>query len=195
MHATVALGRTYIFIAPLPNLIKMGDKLCIEQTISMAQTGFCSPFHCLSMRLFTKSQSTCKLSHSTLCLHRGTYFVLSDFAGEAILKGREKCLKYQPQQVTILFIHSLWSQLGERSPQDKTKCPIQQQNINILTYLLLVLIILLFLQTGFPFTNNQRCKCSVGAEDLLSHGSLYVDTLSIQRSKTCSENSQIIVQK
>lgn len=28
MHAIVASGRTYIFIAPLPNLIKMGDKLC-----------------------------------------------------------------------------------------------------------------------------------------------------------------------
>lgn len=28
MHATVASGPTYIFIAPLPNLIKMGDKRC-----------------------------------------------------------------------------------------------------------------------------------------------------------------------
>lgn len=40
MHATVASGRTYIFIVPLPNLIKKGDKLHTEQTISEAQTGF-----------------------------------------------------------------------------------------------------------------------------------------------------------
>lgn len=65
MHATVASGRAYIFIDSLPNLIKMGDKLCTEQTISMAQTGFAPlPFHYLSMRIFPKSQSTCKLSHS-----------------------------------------------------------------------------------------------------------------------------------
>lgn len=44
MHATLASGYTYIFIAPLPNLIKIGDKLCTEQTISMAQTGFAPRF-------------------------------------------------------------------------------------------------------------------------------------------------------
>lgn len=44
IHATIASGCTYIFIVPLPNLIKIGDKQCTEQTISMTQTGFAPLF-------------------------------------------------------------------------------------------------------------------------------------------------------
>lgn len=84
IHATMASGRTYIFKAPpLPNLIKMGDKLCTEQTISMAQTGFAPLFIAYPWGFSLKARGHVIVS---LCLHLRANFVLSDFAGEAILK-------------------------------------------------------------------------------------------------------------
>lgn len=116
MHATVASGRTYIFIDPLPNLIKMGDKLCTEQTISMAQTGFAPLFitYPWGFSLKARAHVNCLLRHyaytleiTVLCL---TLLVM------LVIKGELK---------SVANINISGSQLGENNPQDPPKCPIK----------------------------------------------------------------------
>lgn len=69
MHATLASGYIYIFIAPLPNLIKMGDKLCTVQTISVPQTGFAPCFIANPWGFSLEARTHVKCLVSTLCIY------------------------------------------------------------------------------------------------------------------------------
>lgn len=100
MHATVASGRTYIFIAPPhPNLIKMGDKLCTEQTISMAQTGFAPLFMTYPWGFSLKAKA-----HVNCLVQRYAYTLELTSVWLVLFRNKhaeEECSKYQPPCVTI----------------------------------------------------------------------------------------------